>query len=176
MQLAGIGDGDGDDGAEASRLLEAIALHTPRTDASCPLPPAEQARVRAALDLWRAALAAGLPAGALAGAGAFAHTAFDESVWLELTRSSAEHSPTLRHPELVAERAAAHPGSHDALLLTELLVTHAPGTRMSTAVRGHARTLLDATAALPAAERPAPWQELRKALVNAGDLAAARHR
>jgi hypothetical protein len=55
-----------------------------------------------------------------------------------------------------------------------LLVTHAPGTWTDAAVRGHARTLLDATAALPVAERPAAWQGLRRALVNAGDV-AARH-
>ncbi|MFE0857287.1 hypothetical protein [Streptomyces mutabilis] len=156
-------------------LLEAIALCAPRTGAARPLPPAEQARVGAAVDLWRAALAVGLPAGALAGAGAFAETAVDEPVWLELTRSSAEHSPALSQADLVAERAAAHPGSHDALLLAELLVTHAPGTWTDTAVRGHARALLDAAAALPAAERPTAWQGLRRALVNAGDVDAARH-
>ncbi|WP_225828798.1 hypothetical protein [Streptomyces naphthomycinicus] len=173
-QLAGT-DGDEDGRAAVSCLLEAIALSTPRTDAARPLPPAEQAQLQAALHLWRAALAAGLPAGALAGAGAFADAAFDEPVWLELTRSSAEHSPALNHAELVAERAAAHPGSQDALLLAELLVTHAPGTWTDTAVRGHARTLLDAATALPAAECPAAWQQLRRALINAGDVAAARH-
>ncbi|MFC8704902.1 hypothetical protein ACFUIV_22325 [Streptomyces anulatus] len=167
-------DGDGDAAAAVSGLLEAIALCVPRTGAARPLPPAEQARTRAAVDLWRAALAAGLPTGALAGVGAFADAAVDEPVWLELTRSSAEHSPALSHADLVAERAAAHPGSQDALLLAELLVTHAPGTWTDTAVRGHARTLLDATAAMPAPERPPAWQGLRRALVNAGDVAAAR--
>ncbi|MFF8992615.1 hypothetical protein ACF09H_22300 [Streptomyces sp. NPDC014983] len=173
-QVAGT-DGDEDAAAAVSCLLEAIALSTPRTGAARPLTPVEQARVQAALHLWRAALAAGLPVGALAGAGGFADAAVDEPVWLELTRSSAEHSPALSHAELVAERAAAHPGSQDALLLAELLVTYAPGTWRDTAVRRHARTLLDATAALPADERPAAWQGLRRALVNAGDVAAARH-
>nr|WP_181411994.1 hypothetical protein [Streptomyces sp. F12] len=171
-QLAGT---DGDGVAGVSCLLEAIALAMPRTGVARPLTPAGQARVQAALVLWRAALTAGLPAGALAGAGAFADAAVDDAVWLELMRASAEHSPALSHAELVAERAAAHPGSQDALLLAELLVTHAPGTWTDPAVRGHARTLLDATAALPAAERPAAWQGLRRALVNAGDVAAARH-
>lgn len=166
---------EGDAAAAVSGLLEAIALRAPRTGTARPLPPAEQARARAAVDLWRAALAAGLPAGALAGAGAFAETALDEPVWLELTRSSAEHSPALIRADLVAERAAAHPGSQDALLLAVLLVTHTPGTWTDTAVRGHARTLLDATAAMPAAERPPAWQGLREALVNAGDVDAARH-
>ncbi len=168
-------DADGDVAVAVSGLLEAIALCVPRTGAARPLAQAEQARVRAAAELWRAALAAGLPAGALAGAGAFAETAVDEPVWLELTRSSADHSPALSHADLVAERAAARPGSQDALLLAELLVTHAPGTWTDTAVRGHARTLLDATAALPAPERPPAWKGLRRALVNAGDVAAARH-
>ncbi|MEU2354596.1 hypothetical protein ABZ599_16775 [Streptomyces misionensis] len=47
--------------------------------------------------LWPA-LTAGLPAGALAGSGAFADAAVDDA-------------------DLVAERAAGHPGSKDALLL-----------------------------------------------------------
>ncbi|MFJ6438710.1 hypothetical protein [Streptomyces sp. NPDC091416] len=166
-------DADADAVAAVSGLLEAIALRVPRTGAARPLPPA--ARLRAAVDLWRAALAAGLPSGALAGAGAFAEAAVDEPEWLELTRSSAEHSPALSHADLVAERAAAHPGSQDALLIAELLVTHAPGTWTDPVVRGHARTLLDATAALPAPERPPAWEGLRRALVNAGDVAAARH-
>ncbi|MFE2046381.1 hypothetical protein ACFXAZ_36765 [Streptomyces sp. NPDC059477] len=123
--------------------------------------------------LWRAALAARLPAVALAGAGGFAGTAVDEAVWLELTRSSAGHSPALTDADLVAERAAAHPGSEDALLLAAVLVTQAPGTWREAAVRRHARALLDATAALPAAGRPAARQELRTALVNAGDVGAA---
>ncbi|MEU5137021.1 hypothetical protein [Streptomyces californicus] len=176
-QLADADEGvEGDAAAAVSGLLEATALRAPRTGTARPLPPAEQARARAAVDLWRAALAAGLPAGALAGAGAFAETALDEPVWLELTRSSAEHSPALSHADLVAERAAAHPGSQDALMLAGLLVTHTPGTWTDTAVRGHARTLLDATAPMPAAERPPAWQGLREALVNSGDVAAARHR
>ncbi|MFF6829961.1 hypothetical protein [Streptomyces longwoodensis] len=166
---------DGHGGADAAgRLLEAVGTRTPRA-VDVPLAPAAAGRVEAAEVLWRAALTAGLPAGALAGAGAFADAAVDDAVWLELMRASAEHSPALSHAELVAERAAAHPGSQDALLLAELLVTHAPGTWTDPAVRGHARALLDAAAALPAAERPAAWQGLRGALVNAGDVDAARH-
>ncbi|MFC8006853.1 hypothetical protein ACFUCH_12045 [Streptomyces olivaceus] len=38
-----------------------------------------------------------------------------------------------------------------------------------------ASCLLDATTALPAAERPPAWHGLRRALANAGDIAAARH-
>ncbi|MFF4933424.1 hypothetical protein ACFY2H_31715 [Streptomyces griseofuscus] len=177
-ELAGA-TGAGDDSAEGvaavSGLLEAIAAGTPHTGAGGPLPPAGQARAGAAVVLWRAALAAGLPAGALAGAGAFADADLDEAVWLELMRSSAEHSPALTDADLVAERAAAHPGRPDALLLAAVLVSQAPGTWREAAVRRHARALLDAAAVLPGADRPDAWRELREALVNAGDVDAARH-
>ncbi|MEU9737427.1 hypothetical protein [Streptomyces sp. NPDC048002] len=163
--------------AAVSRLLEAIAARTPRTGADGPLPPAEQARVEAAVGLWRAALAApNLPTGALAGTGAFADAAIEETAWLELTRASAEHSPALTDADLVAERAAAHPDRADALLLAAALVTQAPGTWREAAVRRHARALLDATTALPQGERPCGVQELRTALVNAGDVDAAARR
>jgi hypothetical protein len=171
-ELAG---GTGDGAAAVSRLLEAIAARTPRTGAKSPLPSAEQARVSTAVDLWRAAIAAGLPGGALAGAGAFADAAVDEAVWLELMWESAEHSPALTDADLVAERAAAHPDRQDALLLAARLVTHAPGTWTEAAVRRSARTLLDAAAALPETERLPALVELRTALVNAGDIDAARH-
>ncbi len=164
-----------DDGAAAvSRLLEAIAARTPHTGTDRPLPPAEQDRVGAAEGLWRAALAAGLPQGALAGAGAFADAAIQERVWLELMRASAAHSPALTDADLVAERAAAHPDRADALLLAAQLVTHAPGTWQEVAIRRHARALLDAANTPPHAEHPAAREELKTALVNAGDVDAAR--
>lgn len=163
----------GPGGADAaSRLLTAIAARTPR--AGGPLPPAAAAQADAAVVLWRAALAAGLPAGALAGAGAFADAAVDDAVWLELTRASAEHSPPLADADLVAERAAGHPGNEDALLLAAQLVAHPAGTWPDAAVRRHARLLLDSAATLPQTERTAGTQELRTALVNAGDIDAAR--
>ncbi|MEW2259701.1 hypothetical protein [Streptomyces sp. NPDC047869] len=168
--------GPGDGVAEVSRLLEAIAARTPHTGDDGPLPSAEQTRLGSAVDLWRAALAAGLPAGALVGAGAFADAAVEETVWLELMRASAEHSPALTDADLVAERAAAHPDRADALLLAALLVAQAPGTWRETAVRRYARALLDAATALPPGERPCGVQELRTALVNAGDVGAAAHR
>ncbi|MEV7889902.1 hypothetical protein ACWD3I_24930 [Streptomyces sp. NPDC002817] len=168
--------GPGDGVAAVSRLLEAIAARTPRTGADGPLPPAKQARAGAAVDLWRAAIAADLPPGALAGAGAFADAAVQETVWLELMRASAEHSPALTDADLVAERAATHPDRTDALLLAAELVAQAPGTWRETAVRRNARALLDATTALPQGERPSGVQELRTALVNAGDVDAAGRR
>jgi hypothetical protein len=168
--------GGTDEGAAAvSGLLEAVGGRAPRAVDGVLLPPAA-GRVGAAVVLWRAALAAGLPAGALAGAGAFADAAVEEAVWLELMRASAEHSQPLTDADLVAERAAAHPDRPDALLLAALLVTHAPGTWQETAVRRHARALLDAATALPSGERPRGVGELRTALVNAGDLGAAARR
>lgn len=169
--------GGTDEGAAAvSRLLEAVGGRAPRAVDGVPLPPAAAGRVEAAVALWRAALAAGLPAGALAGAGAFADAAVEEAVWLELMRASAEHAPPLTDADLVAERAAANPDRPDALLLAALLVTHAPGTWQETAVRRHARVLLDAATALPPGERPRGVGELRTVLVNAGDLGAAARR
>lgn len=49
-----------------------------------------------------------------------------------------------------------------------------PGTWQETAVRRHARALLDAATALPLTEHPRGVGELRTALVNAGNLGAAR--
>ncbi|MEU6184022.1 hypothetical protein [Streptomyces coeruleorubidus] len=155
------------------RLLEAIAARTPPAGTDGPLPPAAAARVDAAVVLWRAALGAGLPRGALAGAGAFADAAVAEMVWLELMRASAEHSAGLTDADLVAERAAAHPDRGDALLLAALLVARSAGTWREAAVRRHARALLDAAVALHLAERPFGVTELRTALVNAGDIDAA---
>ncbi|MGW0868205.1 hypothetical protein [Streptomyces sp. NPDC002611] len=167
----------GEGAAAISRLLEAIAARTPRTGADGPLPPAAQTRVETAAGLWRAALAApGLPAGALAGTGAFADAAIEETVWLELMRASAEHSPALTDADLVVERAGAHPDRADALLLAAALVTQAPGTWREAAVRRNARALLDTATALPQDERPCGVQELTTALVNAGDVDAAARR
>ncbi|MEU6673780.1 hypothetical protein [Streptomyces sp. NPDC046925] len=169
--------GTGEGAAAISRLLEAIAARTPHTGADGPLPPAEQGRVEAAAGLWRAAVAApGLPAGALAGTGAFADAAIEETAWLELMRASAEHTPALTDADLVVERAAAHPDRADALLLATALVTQAPGTWRETAVRRNARALLDAATALPRSEHPVELQELTTALVNAGDVDAAARR
>ncbi|WP_279617143.1 hypothetical protein [Streptomyces regalis] len=163
----------GTGGADAAGLLlAAIASRTPRTDG--PAWPDAAERLAAAADLWRAALAAGLPSGALAGAGDFADTGLDEDLWLSLTRASAEHTPALTDADLVAERAARHPDSEDALLLAAQLVTHPAETGQDAAVRRHARALLDAAAARPAHEHPAVLRALREALVNSGDIDAAQ--
>ncbi|WP_235787257.1 hypothetical protein [Streptomyces mutabilis] len=173
-QLAGT-DGDETAAAAVSCLLEAIALSTPRTGAARALPPAEQARVDAAVDLWRAALAAGLPAGALArggrvrrrgcrragvaGADALQRRALPGPATRRPRRRTRRRPP--RQPRRpAAHRAAGHPRARDM---------DGPGC-----TRARPR-LLDAAAALPAAERPAAWQGVRRALVNAGDVDAARH-
>ncbi|MGW1618580.1 hypothetical protein [Streptomyces sp. NPDC002172] len=160
-------------GADAvGRLLAAIASLTPR--ANGPVPPDIGARLAAAAGLWRAALTAGLPPGALAGAGGFADAGLDEDLWLSLTRASAEHTPALTDADLVADRAARHPGSEDALLLAAQLVTHPAGTWRDAAVRRSARALLNAAALRPADEHSAALRALREALVNSGDVDAAR--
>ncbi|MET8582215.1 hypothetical protein ABZX39_15190 [Streptomyces collinus] len=124
-------------GVEATVLLLAeIASRSPRSDG--PITPDASGRLAAAADLWRAALAAGLPPGALAGAGAFADVGLDEDLWLSLMRASAEHTPTLTDADLVAERAAHHPDSEDALHLTAQMLTHPAGTGQNAAVRCHA--------------------------------------
>jgi hypothetical protein len=124
--------------------------------------------------LWRAALAAGLPSGALAGAGALADAAVEKAVWLELMTASAGHSPPLTDADLVAERAAAHPDVEDALLLAAQLVAHPAGTWRDAAVRRHACTPLGTATAEPRGEHTDAVSELRTALVNASDLGAAR--
>ncbi|MFF2023442.1 hypothetical protein ACFVW2_16815 [Streptomyces sp. NPDC058171] len=72
----------GSGGADAAGLLlAAIATRTPHPAHRRPRSARRRAeRLAAAADLWRAALAAGLPSGALAGGGAFADTGLDEDL------------------------------------------------------------------------------------------------
>ncbi|MEV0598485.1 hypothetical protein AB0I82_04155 [Streptomyces sp. NPDC050315] len=133
---------------------------------------ADRPTLEAVTILWRAALAADLPPGALAGAGAFANTALEDAVWASLTLASAEHTPDLVSISAVAERAAGHPGSPEALLLTAALVGRSGSAWTGAQIRQHARTLLQAAAALPEGERPTETEVLRRALVNAGDIDA----
>ncbi|MDX2854431.1 hypothetical protein PV342_39695 [Streptomyces sp. PA03-3a] len=158
--------------AAASRLLETIAALTPRPAPDGGVPASAGLVVAAATLLWRAALAADLPPGALAGAGAFTTSAVEDTVWLVLTRASADHTPALIGASLIAERAAAHPSSPNALLLAAKLVAHPAGAWPDEGIRRHARALLQAAAALPADERPAETEVLREALVNAGEIDA----
>ena len=159
--------------AAASRLLTWLALGTrgrPRPGDAAP-DAAARAAVDAATMWWTAALEAGLPPGALAGAGDFAGSALADEVWLPLARRSAEHTPVQTEAGDVSERAAGHPRSLDALLLaTHLLTRPAPDPWYDAEVRKHARALLQATTALPEAEYPAQAEQLRRALVEAGEV------
>ncbi|MFJ4932128.1 hypothetical protein [Streptomyces sp. NPDC088736] len=119
---------------------------------------------------WTAALEAGLPPGALAGAGNFA-AALPDKVWLPLARRSAAHTPAQTDAARVAERAAAHPREPDALLLAAHLLTRpALDGACDGDVRRHARALLQAAEALPAPDRPAGTSQLRRALLEAGEV------
>ncbi|MFF8992619.1 hypothetical protein ACF09H_22320 [Streptomyces sp. NPDC014983] len=89
-------------------------------------------------------------------------------MWLELMRYSTERSPDLRQ----AERAVAHPGSQDAVLLVAVLVTHAPGTWTDVSALRHARACWTLR---PPCPRPNDRPRLKAALVNASDVDAARH-
>ncbi|MCX4550395.1 hypothetical protein [Streptomyces sp. NBC_01500] len=120
---------------------------------------------------WTAALDASLPPGALAGAGYFATSTLTDEAWLPLARRSAEHTPAQENADKVAERAARHPRSPDALILTARLLTRpSPGRWYDAGVRPHARALLQAVAALPPDDRPAETGQLRLALVDAGEV------
>ncbi|MFJ4700472.1 hypothetical protein ACIP5N_22165 [Streptomyces sp. NPDC088768] len=154
----------GPGGAEAaSGFLRYLALFTVMSPADRTTADTEQV-------WWTAALEAGLPPGALAGAGDFV-AALPDEVWLPLARRSAAHSPAQSDAGKVAARAAAHPREPDALLLATYLLTRpAPDTD----VRVHARALLQAAAALPETERPAETEQLRRALVEAGEVDLAQ--
>ncbi len=154
----------GPDGAEAaSGFLGYLALFTS-------LRPLDRTSVDTEQIWWTAALEAGLPPGALAGAGDFAASLPDE-VWLPLARRSAAHTPAQTDAGRIAERAAAHPREPDALLLAVHLLTRpAPDGAQDSDVRHHARALLQAAEALPAPDRPAEAAQLRRALVEAGEV------
>ncbi|MFI1189643.1 hypothetical protein [Streptomyces californicus] len=158
----------GPDGTEAaSHFLGHLALSTS-------LRPTCRTSVDTEQIWWTAALEAGLPPGALAGAGDFAASLPDE-VWLPLARRSAAHTPAQTDAGRIAERAAAHPREPDALLLAVNLLTRpAPGGAYDRDVRHHARALLQAAEALPARDRPAEAAQLRRALVEAGEVDLAQ--
>lgn len=168
---ASIADGPGG-AAAASRLLEDLVLRRPGTEplgADTGTPP-----IGAAAALWRAALAADLPPGALAGAGLFARTDLADDVWLPLARASAEHTPALVDASGVAERAAAYPEAPDALHLAAQLISNPQHPWEDEAVLAHAHTLLRAAAPGTTGEHRDAVEELRRALVEAGEIDAAR--
>ncbi|TLQ39191.1 hypothetical protein FEF34_37965 [Streptomyces marianii] len=134
--------------------------------------PATGEELAALTAVWRAALTAHLPPGALAGAGYFAHLPLDDAVWLPLARASAEHTPP-HTPATAAERAAAHPGDRDALLLTARLLDRPADVWGTQAVLPYARALLQTAQAMTAHPCPDTVAQLREALINAGEVDAA---
>ncbi len=168
----------GPDGAAAvSHLLMPLALPVRGRQRSGDAAgdPAARAPEDIAHAWWTAALEADLPPGALAAAGYFTLSALTDEAWLPLARRSAEHTPAQDNADKVAERAAAHPGSPDALLLAAHLLT-CPAPEYDADIRHHARALLQAATALPETERPAEAEQLRRAMIEAGevDLAGPR--
>ncbi|MFF7946623.1 hypothetical protein [Streptomyces griseorubiginosus] len=168
------GPGGGEAVACLFLTLALLRPQRPRTGNAASAPAGRDAEDVARV-WWAAALDAGLPSGALAGAGHLAKLAVADEVWLRLARRSAEHTPALIDAGDVAERAAGHPRSPDALLLAaHLLIPTEPGPGYDTEVRRHAWALLEAAVALPSAERPAETEQLRRALIDAGEIQAAR--
>jgi hypothetical protein len=110
----------------------------------------------------------------VAGAGTFALTRIDDTLWLDLTLASARQTPVLRDTDHIAERSAHHPDKPAAAQLTALLVAH-PSTDpwRDVTVRQHARTLLAAIGQRPQNPQLAqPTTELRNGLITAGDIDA----
>ncbi|MGW3387343.1 hypothetical protein [Streptomyces cinereoruber] len=136
--------------------------------------PATEAELAAVAAVWRAALGAGLPPGALTGAGYFANLPFADAVWLPLARASAEHTPPAS-PATAAWRAAAHPGDEDALLLTTRLLTHPAAQWRIQDVLPPARTLLQAAQVMTTHPDRETVSGLRRALIETGDLDALQH-
>ncbi|MEV7374644.1 hypothetical protein AB0O51_27655 [Streptomyces sp. NPDC090301] len=137
------------------------------------VPPATGPELAAVATVWRAALAADLPLGALAGVGYFADLALDDAVWLPLARASAGHTPP-DNPGTAAERAASHPASRDALLLAADLVTRPADVWGQQTVLPHARALLQAATAVIDHPHTEAVLQLREALINAGEVDLAR--
>ncbi|MFI7089611.1 hypothetical protein ACIBUR_39255 [Streptomyces anulatus] len=136
------------------------------------LPPTGP-ELAAVTTVWRAALAADLPPRSLAGAGYFAHLPLDDEVWLPLARASAEHTPP-GSPDTAAERAAAHPGNRDALVLSARLVARPADAWGSHTVLPHARALFHDATAMDGHPHQDAVLQLGDALVNAGEVGLAR--
>ncbi|MEU1352123.1 hypothetical protein [Streptomyces sp. NPDC005795] len=138
-----------------------------------PARPATDDELAAVTTVWQAALTADLPPGALAGAGYFADLALDDPTWLPLARTAAEHTPP-HAPATAAWRASIHPTDPDALQLATHLVAR-PAARWSTRdVLPSARALLQAAQVVPHHPHAEAVAQLREALVNAGEVDAAR--
>lgn len=119
--------------------------------------------------LWRCALEAQLEPAALTGAGRFAYAdRLDDAVWLELTARTVARQPEVEAPYAVAERAARHPDSADALLIVAAMLSTQVDVFHRQEIQGHAALLF----AQSTAEGTAEHEQLRIALINAGAIEA----
>jgi len=146
-----------------SELLSRLAQAVIRCEETSPWPE------RAAA-LWRFALEAQLEPAALTGAGRFAYAdRLDDAVWLELTARTVAQQPAVEAPYAVAERAARHPDSADALLIAAAMLGAQVDVFHRQEIQGHAALLF----AQSTAEGTAEHEQLRIALINAGAIEAA---
>jgi hypothetical protein len=151
-------------GPEAvSELLSRLAGAVIRCEEASPWPEHAAA-------LWRSVLEARLEPAALTGAGQFAYAdRLDDAVWLELTARTVARQPKLEAPYQVAERAALHPDSADALRIAAALLGVQVDPFHRQEIQGHAARLF----AQSNAEGTAEHEQLRIALINAGAIEAA---
>ncbi|MFF7043713.1 hypothetical protein ACIP4T_09835 [Streptomyces massasporeus] len=153
-----------DSGLQAvSELLSHLAQAVIRSDQASPWPE------RAAA-LWRSALEAQLEPAALSGAGRFAYVDhLDDAAWLELTAHTVARQPDLEAPYAIAERAARHPDSADALLIVAAMLGVDVDSFDRQEIQRHAARLFAQSSAQGTAEH----EQLRIALINAGAIEAA---
>ncbi|WP_461086578.1 hypothetical protein [Streptomyces deserti] len=120
--------------------------------------------------LWRSALEAPLEPAALSGAGRFAYADhLDDAAWLELTARTVARQPDLEAPDAIAERAARHPDSADALLIAAAMLGVDVDSFHWQEIQRHAARLFAQSTAQGTAEH----EQLRTALINAGAIEAA---
>ncbi|MGI5262269.1 hypothetical protein [Streptomyces angustmyceticus] len=146
-----------------SELLSRLAQAVIRCEETSPWPE------RAAA-LWRRALEAQLEPAALTGAGRFAYAdRLDDAAWLDLTARTVTRQPEVEAPYAVAERAARHPDSANALLIAAAMLGAQVDVFHRQEIQGHAARLF----AQSTAEGMAEHEQLRIALINAGAIEAA---
>ncbi|NEE23015.1 hypothetical protein G3M58_93270 [Streptomyces sp. SID7499] len=152
------------DGPQAvSELLSRLAQAVIRCEETSPWP--EQAAA-----LWRCALEAQLEPAALTGAGRFAYAdRLDDAAWLDLTARTVARQPEVEAPYAVAERAAHHPDSADALRIAAAMLAAQVDAFHRQEIQGHAARLF----AQNTTEGTAEHEQLRIALINAGAIEAA---
>ncbi|MFK0047796.1 hypothetical protein ACIQU4_27670 [Streptomyces sp. NPDC090741] len=120
-----------------------------------------------AAQVWEAALDCGLPPAALTGLGRFAYAeCLDETRWLELTARTVEQQPVLEAAYRVAERAAGHPSSPQAMSIAAAML-EAPADRYHRLeIQRYAARVFAEAGEMEAPER----ERLRIALINSGAI------